>query len=98
MNTVARELLSIAKSLVAERMLFKDVPVGGLFHTGFGKGMGLERDVTRVTFYEKVDKSSAKAVKADWSPRQIGRIDRFSATSSIFPVDRLPTHDTRAGL
>ena len=98
MNTIARELLLIAKSLVGARTMFKDVPVGGIFHNGIGMGMGATSGETHVMFFEKIDKSSARTVKSDAAPRQLGVVSSFRPFSSVWPVDKLPTHDTRQGL
>lgn len=98
MNTIAKELISIARDIIAAGTPFKDVPVGGIFHNGLSKGIGADSGETHVTFFQKADKSSAKIVKSDWAPRQMGSVERFTAFASVFPVDKLPTHDTRKGL
>ena len=98
MNHVAAELLKLAKELIAASTPFKDIPVGGYFHTGISKGMGYESNTVKVTVFQKTDKQNAKVVKSDWAPRQIGLIDRFSPFTQTWILDSLPTHDTRKGL
>ena len=97
MNHIAAELLKVARELIAS-VPFKDIPVGGYFHTGIGRGMGYESNTVKVTVFQKTDKQNAEIVKSDWAPRQIGRVDRFSPFTTVFALDSLPTHDTRKGL
>jgi hypothetical protein len=97
MNYAAAELLKLARELIAS-VPFKDIPVGSYFHTGTGKGMGYESDTVQITVFQKTDSQKAEVVKADWAPRQIGRVDRFSPFSPVFTLGSLPTHDTRKGL
>ena len=82
----------------AASMLFKDIPIGGLFHDGIGKGIGIDSDETHVTIYEKVNKSNGDIVKADWSPRHLGVTHRFSPFQRVWIIEKLPDYDTRQGL
>ena len=76
---------------------FSQVPIGGTFHTGIGKGMGMNKDVSQVTFHRKESKSKAVIVKADWAPRMVGTIVSLSPHAFVWEMS-IPEYDTRKGL
>ena len=93
MNRIER----IAMMVAGKSVLFKEVVIGGLFYDGISKGMGANSGETHITFFEKIDKTGARVVKADWAPRQVGAINKFGPNSRAWVVEDLPDYDTRTG-
>ena len=89
----------IAMRVAAGRaILFKDVVIGGLFYDGISRGIGATSGEVHITFFEKIDKTGARVVKADWAPRQVGAINKFGSNARVWVVEDLPSHDTRKGI
>lgn len=64
---------------------FKDLPIGGKFHTGKSRGMGVNSHVMSWEIWEKTSKSKGKVVDQRGNYfRSIGKKGSFSPFSIVF--------------
>ena len=68
------------------KVLFKNLPVGAMFHTGTSRGAGIHSDVDMQMEYRKINKSKAECIAqvGYFNERAVGHEYSFAPFKTVY--------------